>query len=273
MGYDSDYDTHPYYISDQLLDSETFDLACEFVGLLPSPGADIDPTSLSRLERAEKISKLLMHYALRPGDPGSHHASEEVAELASLDYLEPALFQSGDDDLEIRMQRGSIRDLLVQRLDMDLCARLLGDVGNMARRGVHLLSHVTEIRSERVRAYLSRVAESCIYGLTTEAAVMMRAVLEAALDERLFEVPDVELHASNSGPHSKHGYNLSQKMQFAKNKGWLPEDDGSEDFPSTYAVAIELKEQGDQAVHIAPGLEDMEVSIPGLVRVLQVLQT
>ena len=233
MSGDSEYDTYPYYVSEQLLDSETFEFACEVVGILPSPDADVDEESLIRLKRAEQISNLLMHYAFRPGVPGSHLASEEVAELAALDYFEPIHYRVSDEELEVRMQRGSIRDLLVQRLDMDLCVRLLGDAENMARRGVHLLSHVTETRSERVRAYLSRVAESYIYGLTTEAAVMIRAVIEAALDERLSEVPDAELHAAIAGPHGKHGFNLLQKMQFAKNKGWLPENDGSEDSPST----------------------------------------
>ena len=169
------------------------------------------------------------------------------------------------------MLRGSVRDLLVQRLDMDLCRRLLGDVENMARRAVHLLSHITTTQSERVRAYLSRVAESYIFGLSTEAAVMIRSVVEAALDERLVGVAESEVRQSISGVDTRHGPNLRQKIEFAKTKGWLPANDRTSETGSTYEVTLQLKEQGDQAVHLSPGLEQMEASIAGLVRVLEAL--
>jgi hypothetical protein len=134
---------------------------------------------------------------------------------------------------------------------------MLGRIRQIASRVVILLENMMSVSSDRVRGYLKRVAECLVLGLSKEAAVMSRAALEAALYSRLAEVPPDELRGSVAGANSDRNPTLHHRLLLAENSDWLATEDRDVDGQSTYDAGRWLKNQGDEAVHVSPGLARM----------------
>lgn len=156
-----------------------------------------------------------------------------------------------------------------QRLEIELAEDLAGDLDGMTDRALDLLGFVAIAEGERTQAYLSRVADCYLRGMPTEGAVMCRAVLEAALTERLEKLNVTEAMIRKNVPNCGRHVTLIHQMTFAKNRtNLLPNDDPNDHGISTYKAATDVKEAGDDAVHASPGLSDFKEVLAKLVRVL-----
>lgn len=113
----------------------------------------------------------------------------------------------------------------------------------MGRRMWRLLDRLVESPGMRTSAYLSRVAECYVRGMSPEMAVMARAVLEAALEEH---VPDNAVQQT-VGPGKNGRITLNRRREAARAIGIFNE--------SEYQASGRVKDAGDEAAHVAPNLQ------------------
>lgn len=120
-----------------------------------------------------------------------------------------------------------------------------------------LLKYIVATGNDRTRAYLARVARCYCLDHRPELAVMCRAVLDTALQDI---APDEAVRAKLGGKPSER-VGLSKRLEFVDANDLIQG-------PSREAMA-RLKKAGDDAVHVAPGLEpEPEVLIGDLVSAL-----
>jgi hypothetical protein len=122
-----------------------------------------------------------------------------------------------------------------------------------------LLRHVRTSAGERTSSYLAAVSRCYLLGLVPEMAVMARAVMESALEERIEE----ESVRARVGP-DRGRVGLGQYIEYAFAEGIFDH--------ATREAAKRLKSKGDDAIHSAPGLEGSgEGILDDLHRVLDAL--
>jgi hypothetical protein len=117
----------------------------------------------------------------------------------------------------------------------------LGWPAAFAAKMTILVKYLIRSPSNRVRAYLARVAECYIRDMTPEFAVMCRAVLDAFLGELYSD----ELVRKKIGPKGRVG--LDARIQTAYAVGYLDDQ--------LFDAARRIKRSGDDAIHLAPGLQ------------------
>jgi hypothetical protein len=160
-------------------------------------------------------------------------------------------------------------DLLKYLMDLHLCESELEQIPEHADRAVELLEFLTSSPSDLARAYLARVSLCYLRGMSTEGVIMCRAVLEAAIKKRHDELGVTEADIRENVPRCGKDVTLIHHLMYAKNTSkLLPTDDRDQRGQSSYDTAIEVKENGDNAVHTAPGLSDLKETLAMLVRVL-----
>lgn len=131
----------------------------------------------------------------------------------------------------------------------------------MADRLERLLGHMLRAPGETTRGYLGRVAECYIREMPTEFAVMARAVLDQAIQERL---PDEEVLVEvGSG---KGGFvDLERRIQACFSKDLFGQ--------AEFDAANDIRIAGRDAAHFTPGLEgDMDELLGKLSLVLHALE-
>lgn len=113
----------------------------------------------------------------------------------------------------------------------------------MANRMLRLLGVMIRQPGERARAYLSRVAECYIRDMKTEFAVMARAVLDVAIQEIVLD-DDIR---ESVGTRRARRPDLERRIEACRAKDVFDDN--------VYAAATRVRERGNDAAHISPGLE------------------
>jgi hypothetical protein len=144
---------------------------------------------------------------------------------------------------------GSLRDLSSYNVSRDRCEIQLAWeatslLGAAKTRSMELLLFLSAFTlSPRAAAYLDRATQLYIWGFDPEVAVMCRAVLEAALEERIDESELLSLGQRRG----KFGFQFYQYVEAAAQKGLIS--------PENRKFADQIREAGNKAVHVSPGLE------------------
>jgi hypothetical protein len=128
----------------------------------------------------------------------------------------------------------------VQLLEARLASDLDDELNRMRLRALKLLRYLVDVKTERARAYLMRVAACFMRGFKTETVVMCGAVIDAALQELL---DDKEVRASI---HCGRNVFLGHRIDFmGKSERW------NED---TVNIAFKLAKERNNAIHTSPEL-------------------
>jgi hypothetical protein len=132
------------------------------------------------------------------------------------------------------------------------------DPNQMAERLIRLTAYLVRYSNERTAAYLVRVAHCYAIDLKTELAAMARAVLDTALQDYIDD--EAVRREIIIGRY----VTLDARLQYCRSKGILTRD--------ALAAADLVKKSGDDAIHMAPGLEaDPNRVLESLAVVLQAL--
>src|SRR5207244_9256240 len=106
-----------------------------------------------------------------------------------------------------------------------------------------LLNYLVTAHNGRTNAFLAHVARCYCLDYRTELAVMCRAVLDTALQDL---APDERVRAKLGGrPGDRVG--LSRRLEYIDSLGLIRDDH--------LQAMRRIKRAGDDAVHVAPGLE------------------
>jgi hypothetical protein len=97
--------------------------------------------------------------------------------------------------------------------------------------------------SERAAAFVDRMVQCFVWGLDTEMTVMARAVVEAALEER---IPEVQLASLGIRKPNRWGYNFKQYLDAARRLNIV-------DAAALTSIG-KIREAGNAAVHAVPGI-------------------
>ena len=116
----------------------------------------------------------------------------------------------------------------------------------MAERIQRLVRYLVQFPGERAHAYLGRVAECFVLDMRAELAVMTRAVLESAIEDVVQE--ETVRAALRLGSNERVG--LSNLIAYCENHRHGPVFGAK-----ATAAAKRIKEAGDDAAHLVPGLE------------------
>lgn len=151
------------------------------------------------------------------------------------------------------------RDFLLNCVQIEATKLFPGSPAPMAARMLTLVNFLVRNPGERTRAYLSRVAECYLRGMKTEFAVMCRAVLDTALQDF---VSDEEVRRTVGAGRN---VGMERRIECCRAKRVF-------DVESTN-VAKRIKDSGDNAVHLAPGLEpDPDRLLEDLVTILTCIE-
>jgi hypothetical protein len=159
--------------------------------------------------------------------------------------------------IEMEVLRGP--ELMSSEADQQLVLTHVETDRMLLRKVEVLLRHVRTSAGERTSSYLAAVSRCYLLGLVPEMAVMARAVMESALEERIEE----ESVRARVGP-DRGRVGLGQYIEYAFAEGIFDH--------ATREAAKRLKSKGDDAIHSAPGLEGSgEGILDDLHRVLDAL--
>jgi hypothetical protein len=133
-------------------------------------------------------------------------------------------------------ERFNMHNELVEALQVKVAQRFFGHPIQMAERAIELLRVSLNIRpTEQVRTFLALVARTHILGLTAECAVMCRAVLDKAVQDR-FDAAGVKPPTKNIPIPS-----FPDRVAAAIEYGWL-------DDKAATAARLVWK-QGSKTIH------------------------
>jgi|GEM_PF-2297192 len=134
-------------------------------------------------------------------------------------------------------------DLFRSAMQLHAVERFWTQPGDLATRMTRLLEFLVKTEGPRTQAYLSRLAECYVRGMSTEFAVMSRAVLESALSDTL-EEDSVRAH---QGIPSNKRVSLDDYISIAVQAGL---------FDDAHLEAVDqVRDAGNRAVHEFPGIE------------------
>lgn len=150
----------------------------------------------------------------------------------------------------------NLSEPFIDRLDIELASeftRTLSRIAGLTEYGrktwlaLMAAAHEQPL-SDLAAAYLTRAARLLLFGFDVECVVMCRAVLEAALSERLdpAELNRAGIRPSINKPGGHHEFSLADLISGAlKLKLFNPED---------HKRARKIKQDGNDVLHVNPGL-------------------
>jgi len=135
-------------------------------------------------------------------------------------------------------------------------------VGDIADRLVALVNHLARSADARTASYLERVAKCYVLNLPTEFAVMARSVLDSAIESRV----DNEAVVALLGPRGRNGIGLKRRIEYCA---------ATDIFDSeTERAATRVRETGDDAVHLVPGIKyEMDSLLEDLIKCLAAIDS
>ena len=150
----------------------------------------------------------------------------------------------------------NLSEPFIDRLDIELAREYTSTLGRVAGltpygRKVWLVlmeAALEQPLSDLAAAYLAHVARLLLFGFDVECVVMCRAVLEAALAERLdpAELDRAGVRRSIKKPDGDDEFSLADLIHGAvKTKVFSPED---------HKIAKKIKRDGNDVLHVNPGL-------------------
>jgi len=211
-------------------------------------------------------------HGLDDKEPPEDMAADEWEALKSLDAIAKwlvdathALDGSAGDPrglLEEMTRLGiDVREhgFFAQAMEVHLMGELEDELHRLRHRSVDLVRHIVSVRTERARAFLSRLGACYLRGMQTESVIMCGAVLDAALQEAVQDEQVREL--VRCGKH----VSLGNRVDFMRKSGRWSED--------LAATAFGVADARNNAVHTAPELErDVDQVIRELATCLNALE-
>jgi hypothetical protein len=162
----------------------------------------------------------------------------------------------------------SVTDPRTRQAFFDTCLQLEADArfgsspGKLASRMLGLIDAMARNPGDLTRAYLARVAACYVREMKPEFAVMARAALDAAIQERITD----EAVKQAVGSRRDDRIDLERRIQACAQRGWF---DSRE-----LECATRIRETGRDAAHFSPGLEgDIDDLLDDLATVLKKLES
>jgi hypothetical protein len=120
------------------------------------------------------------------------------------------------EQYKIAAEHDSLRDEVLEAIQIVLAEELQSDLAGMAGRCKELAEHVfAQPPGPKVSQYIQRLTRCFIAGFLPECVMLCRAVLENAVTE-LFEAKGIPFPASDDGTSS-----MRQRLAEAQRQGWL----------------------------------------------------
>lgn len=194
----------------------------------------------------DRIASNWIKAARHLGQPAGYNPIPEI--MLDLDELSHGF---GEDLRE--------NQFIEQRVQVGLALGSAESLFDQGRRAIALLKHLISVPGERAKAYLTRVADCYINGMETEGVVMCRAVLDAALQEGLDNGTIVR--AGNAKLNRIDKVDLDDRLRHLKRERAVS--------GAALAAANRVRTAGNDAVHVSPGLAELEETLQDLVVFLQ----
>jgi hypothetical protein len=133
---------------------------------------------------------------------------------------------------------------------------------DVAQRLSALVNQLARSADARTASYLERVAKCYVLNLPTEFAVMARSVLDSAIESQV----DNEAVVALLGQRGRSSIGLKRRIEYCA---------ATDIFDSeTERAATRVRETGDDAVHLAPGIVyDMDSLLQDLIKCLAAIDS
>ena len=151
-------------------------------------------------------------------------------------------------------------DMLRYLLDLEICEQELSRLPLMADRAIKLLDRLVSARSIRTKIYLARVAECYLRNMSVEGVIMCRAVLEAALAERLDD--DAVIRSGSSA--LSYRVDLADQLRYLERERLLSTE--------VFNAADAVRSAGNGAIHRDPSTADFDSVFTDLITALDGLE-
>jgi len=223
----------------------------------PSPPEGVELDTWVRYVHLAASARRLAQDASRLVKPGGVQPSEwtlpDILQSDAKDHdrkIEQLLQEVRDrygDEIAVLVQQHTseshLDDPRVQNMffenafELEVARLFLPDVSNQARRALGLLRQSHRHHGRKSTAYLERVARCYVLDLAPEMAVMSRAVLETAIEERISDADVIDLVGFGKGGH----VGLDRRIEYIEARGLLS--------ASALSSARVIKRAGDAAAH------------------------